>query len=84
MAQLSILHPKHPERVCWGCEKFCPAADLACGNGSVRTPHPDEIFGSVDVDADAVDASGEDSGAANAGAVDAMDATAPKGSTEGG
>ena len=38
-------HPKHPERVCWGCDRYCPADDLACGNGSVRTPHPVELFG---------------------------------------
>lgn len=37
--------PTHPERVCWGCELHCPAKDLACGNGSVRTPHPAELFG---------------------------------------
>lgn len=41
----SILHPKHPERVCWGCERYCPADQLACGNGTVRTPHPCELFG---------------------------------------
>ncbi len=39
------LHPKHPERVCWGCDKFCPADSLDCGNGTVRTQHPAEIFG---------------------------------------
>lgn len=39
------LKPVHPERVCWGCEKLCPANDLTCGNGSVRTPHPIELFG---------------------------------------
>lgn len=39
------LHPKHPERVCWGCDKLCPASDLACGNGTERTPHPVELFG---------------------------------------
>lgn len=38
-------HPKHPERVCWGCDRYCPADDLACGNGTVRTPHPVELFG---------------------------------------
>lgn len=38
-------HPKHPERVCWGCEKLCPADDLCCGNGTIRTPHPVELFG---------------------------------------
>ena len=39
------LHPKHPDRVCWGCERFCPANDLACGNGTIRTPHPLELYG---------------------------------------
>jgi len=39
------LYPKHPERVCWGCDKYCPAHDLTCGNGTVRTPHPQELFG---------------------------------------
>lgn len=37
--------PKHPERICWGCSLLCPAGELACGNGSIRTPHPAEIFG---------------------------------------
>ncbi len=39
------LHPKHPERVCWGCDKLCPADDLRCGNGSDRAQHPIELFG---------------------------------------
>jgi hypothetical protein len=39
------LHPKNPDRVCWGCDKYCPAEDLACGNGTIRTPHPAELFG---------------------------------------
>lgn len=39
------LHPKHPERVCWGCDRFCAADDLACGNGTERTQHPVELFG---------------------------------------
>ncbi len=39
------LKPAHPERICWGCERFCRACDLACGNGTIRTPHPIEIFG---------------------------------------
>ncbi len=39
------LHPKHPERICWGCEKLCPADDLRCGNGSERAQHPAELFG---------------------------------------
>lgn len=39
------IHPKHPERICWGCDKFCPADDLRCGNGTIRAPHPVELFG---------------------------------------
>jgi hypothetical protein len=39
------LRPAHPERVCWGCEKLCPAESLACGNGTIRTLHPMELFG---------------------------------------
>ncbi|MBZ5560566.1 MAG: DUF3079 domain-containing protein [Acidobacteriia bacterium] len=40
-----ILRPAHPDRVCWGCDKYCPADDLACGNGTIRAPHPVELFG---------------------------------------
>ena len=40
-----VMSPPHPERVCWGCDKYCPATDLACGNGTIRTPHPQELFG---------------------------------------
>ena len=39
------LYPKNPERVCWGCDKYCPAEELACGNGTIRTPHPIELLG---------------------------------------
>ena len=39
------LTPAHAERVCWGCDKYCPADDLACGNGTIRAPHPIELFG---------------------------------------
>jgi hypothetical protein len=39
------LHPKHPERICWGCDKFCTVDDLRCGNGTIRAPHPIELFG---------------------------------------
>ncbi len=39
------LNPKHPERICWGCDKFCPLDDLRCGNGTIRAPHPAELFG---------------------------------------
>lgn len=39
------LSPKHPDRICWGCDKYCPAADLQCGNGSERIQHPIETDG---------------------------------------
>ena len=39
------LRPKHPERVCWGCDKYCPADSLICGNGAGRTEHPIEALG---------------------------------------
>ena len=41
----NIFHPKHPERICWGCDRYCPADDLSCGNGTIRTPHPIELLG---------------------------------------
>jgi hypothetical protein len=37
--------PAHPERICWGCDRYCPAESLGCANGSIRTPHPRELFG---------------------------------------
>jgi hypothetical protein len=39
------LNPAHPERTCWGCDKYCPDDDLGCGNGTIRTMHPVELFG---------------------------------------
>ncbi|MDF3887669.1 DUF3079 domain-containing protein [Cupriavidus basilensis] len=39
------LHPKHPERVCWGCDKYCAVHAMGCGNGSSRTQHPAELLG---------------------------------------
>lgn len=45
MAKKFPLHPVHPERICWGCDKYCPADSMMCGNGSDRTQHPVEIFG---------------------------------------
>ncbi|HWR13715.1 MAG TPA: DUF3079 domain-containing protein [Terriglobales bacterium] len=39
------LHPKNPERICWGCDLYCPADSLRCGNGTIRTQHPIELFG---------------------------------------
>jgi len=45
MAKKFPIHPKNPDRVCWGCDKYCPADSLACGNGSERTQHPMELFG---------------------------------------
>jgi hypothetical protein len=45
MAKKFPAHPAHPERICWGCDKYCPADALMCGNGSLATPHPSELFG---------------------------------------
>lgn len=39
------IAPAHPERTCWGCDRYCSATELACGNGSERTQHPAELFG---------------------------------------
>ena len=45
MAKKFPVRPAHPERICWGCDRFCPADALMCGNGTVTTPHPSELFG---------------------------------------
>ena len=45
MAKKFPISPKNPHRICWGCDKYCPADSLACGNGSERTQHPIELFG---------------------------------------
>lgn len=45
MAKKFPIVPIHPERICWGCDQYCPADSLMCGGGSVRTPHPSELFG---------------------------------------
>lgn len=45
MAKRFPAHPKHPERICWGCDRYCAADDLRCGNGSDRTQHPVELWG---------------------------------------
>ena len=39
------LSPRNPERVCWGCPRYCPADDMVCGNGTIRAPQPIELFG---------------------------------------
>jgi len=45
MAKKFPIHPAHPERICWGCDKYCSVDSLNCGNGSDRTQHPVELFG---------------------------------------
>jgi hypothetical protein len=45
MSKKFPANPPNPERICWGCDKYCPVDSLACGNGSDRTQHPIEIFG---------------------------------------
>jgi hypothetical protein len=39
------IEPPHPERTCWGCDRYCPATDMICGNGTERTQHPVELLG---------------------------------------
>ncbi|ULJ69388.1 DUF3079 domain-containing protein [Wielerella bovis] len=45
MAKKFPIFPKRPERICWGCDKYCKDDDLACGNGSERIQHPSELDG---------------------------------------
>lgn len=45
MAKKFPIHPQHPERLCWGCDHYCPADDMRCGNGQSRTQHPAELLG---------------------------------------
>lgn len=45
MAKKFPILPAHPERTCWGCDRYCKSDDMACGNGSDRTQHPSELFG---------------------------------------
>lgn len=37
------IHPANPERICWGCDKYCSIDSMACANE--RSPHPEELFG---------------------------------------
>ncbi len=39
----NMNHPKHPERICWGCEKLCSVTALECRE--TRAMHPAELFG---------------------------------------
>lgn len=64
MAKKIPLHPKYPERICWGCDKYCAANAMRCGNGSERTAHPVELFGEdwcdLEVDDSAVPQEGQE------------------------
>ena len=57
------LHPAHPERVCWGCERYCAADSMRCGNGSERSQHPCELLGDDWIDFGLDAQRGADSGA---------------------
>jgi hypothetical protein len=39
------VRPARPERNCWGCDRYCAADAMLCGNGSERAQHPIELFG---------------------------------------
>jgi hypothetical protein len=45
MAKKFPIKPANPERICWGCDRYCPSDALMCGNGTVATMHPSELFG---------------------------------------
>jgi hypothetical protein len=45
MAKKFPIYPAHPERTCWGCDRYCAADAMICGNGTERTQHPVELFG---------------------------------------
>jgi hypothetical protein len=45
MAKKFPLKPAHPERICWGCDKYCAVESMMCGNGNDRAQHPIELFG---------------------------------------
>lgn len=45
MSKRFPIAPARPERICWGCDRYCRADAMQCGNGSVATPHPSELFG---------------------------------------
>ena len=45
MAKKFPIFPKNPERICWGCDKYCKEDDLQCGNGCERIQHPIELDG---------------------------------------
>jgi hypothetical protein len=45
MAKKFPILPANPSRVCWGCDRYCSADNMLCGNGTVATLHPSELFG---------------------------------------
>ena len=45
MAKTFPANPPNPQRICWGCDRYCAADAMICGNGTVRTEHPAELFG---------------------------------------
>ncbi len=61
MAKKFPIKPQHPERLCWGCDRYCPADSMMCGNGSERTQHPVEVLGDdwMSFGLDAQETSGE-------------------------
>jgi hypothetical protein len=67
MAKKFPIHPLHPERICWGCDHYCPENSMRCGNGQSRTQHPVELLGDawykhgdwgIDVEEESKDSSG--------------------------
>ena len=79
MAKKFPIKPANPERICWGCDRYCPADQLMCGNGTVATPHPSELFGDdwMAWGLDVKQAAAQDASAAPAVAGPAAGASAP-------
>jgi len=45
MAKKFPIKPANPEKICWGCDRYCAVDKMLCGNGTIPTPHPSELFG---------------------------------------
>ena len=45
MAKRFPIKPANPQKVCWGCNRYCAVDNMLCGNGTIPTPHPSELFG---------------------------------------
>jgi hypothetical protein len=47
MARKLPLDPPHPERTCWGCDRYCATDGMVRGNGTERTQRPGAVAGAA-------------------------------------